>query len=37
MVVTFGEVPQGTRSGWTKRQYWVRNSEQWKIFYEGSL
>lgn len=37
MVVTFGEVPQGTRTGWTKRQYWVRNSDQWKIFFEGSL
>jgi L,D-transpeptidase YnhG len=37
MVVTFGEVPQGTRTGRTKRQYWVRNNDQWKIFFEGSL
>ncbi|MGQ0711122.1 MAG: L,D-transpeptidase family protein [Rhodoferax sp.] len=35
MVVTFGEVARGQRSGTTKRQYWVRESGQWKIFYEG--
>ena len=37
MVVTFGEVPDGTRSGWTKRQYWMRQDNQWKIFFEGPL
>ncbi len=37
MVVTFGEVPDGTRSGPTKRQYWIREGNQWKIFYEGNL
>ena len=35
MVVTFGEVANGERSGATKRQYWVRQGSQWKIFYEG--
>ncbi|MET0311865.1 MAG: L,D-transpeptidase [Burkholderiaceae bacterium] len=37
MVVTFGEVPQGARSGVTKRQYWVRQGSQWKIFVEGVI
>ena len=37
MVVTFGEVVQGNRTGWTKRQYWTRQSGQWKIFFEGTL
>jgi murein L,D-transpeptidase YafK len=37
MVVTFGEVPDGTRTGPTKRQYWERNGTQWKIFYEGVI
>ena len=37
MIVTFGEVPDGTRTGPVKRQYWVREGTQWKIFYEGSL
>lgn len=37
MVVTFGEVTDGTRSGPTKRQYWVREGDQWKIFYEGVI
>ena len=35
MVVTFGEVATGRRSGLTKRQYWSRQGQQWKIFYEG--
>lgn len=35
MVVTFGEVPAGARTGVTKRQYWVRQGPQWKIFFEG--
>lgn len=37
MVATFGEVAEGSRIGWTKRQYWTRQNGQWKIFYEGVL
>lgn len=37
MVVTFGEVLLGQRTDWTKRQYWTRQSGQWKIFFEGTL
>jgi L,D-transpeptidase YnhG len=37
MVVTFGEVPAGLRTGAVKRQYWVRQGAQWKIFYEGVI
>jgi murein L,D-transpeptidase YafK len=37
MVVTFGEVVLGKRTGWTKRQYWNRQGGQWKIFFEGIL
>lgn len=37
MVVTFGEVADGTRTGWTKRQYWMRKGNQWKIFFEGVI
>jgi murein L,D-transpeptidase YafK len=37
MVVTFGEVPAGTRTGKTKRQYWVRQGAEWKIFFEGVI
>lgn len=37
MVVTFGEVTDGARSGPTKRQYWSRSGSQWKIFYEGII
>jgi hypothetical protein len=35
MVVTFGELAEGIRNGTTKRQYWIRQSNQWKIFFEG--
>jgi len=35
MVVTFGELIAGQRSGVTRRQYWTRSTGQWKIFYEG--
>lgn len=35
MVVTFAEVIHGARTGSTRRQYWVRNGSQWKIFFEG--
>lgn len=37
MVVTFGEVADGVRTGLTKRQYWMKHGTQWKIFYEGAL
>ena len=37
MVVTFGEVTQGTRTGSNKRQYWMRQGNQWKIFFEGPV
>ncbi|WP_298928863.1 L,D-transpeptidase family protein [uncultured Ramlibacter sp.] len=37
MVVTFGEVPEGARSGPVKRQYWLRQGTQWKIFFEGVI
>lgn len=37
MVATFGEVPEGLRSGTTKRQYWIHQEGRWKIFYEGTL
>ena len=37
MVVTFGEVAAGARSGPVKRQYWVRQAGQWKIFFEGVI
>ena len=36
MVVTFGEVAQGQTRGVTKRQYWTRERDQWKIFFEGN-
>jgi hypothetical protein len=37
MVVTFGEVPEGARTGPVKRQYWMRVGNQWKIFFEGVI
>ena len=37
MVVTFGELVQGARTGKVKRQYWIRQGAQWKIFFEGVL
>lgn len=37
MVVTFGEVAEGARSGPTKRQYWIRQGNAWKIFFEGII
>ena len=37
MVVTFGELVQGAKSGTTKRQYWTRQDNQWKIFFEGVI
>lgn len=37
MVVTFGEVPVGKSRGITKRQYWIREGNEWKIFNEGTV
>jgi L,D-transpeptidase YnhG len=37
MVVTFGEVANGARTGPVKRQYWVRQGPDWKIFFEGVI
>ena len=37
MVVTFGEVAQGARTGPVKRQYWTRRGQQWQIFFEGVI
>lgn len=37
MIVTFGEVADGTHSGPSKRQYWERQGNQWKIFFEGVI
>jgi L,D-transpeptidase YnhG len=37
MVVTFGEVAEGAKTGVTKRQYWTRSGTQWKIFFEGVI
>ena len=37
MVVTFGEIVQGAKSGQIKRQYWTRQGNQWKIFFEGVI
>ena len=37
MVVTFGEVAGGKRTGPIKRQYWVRQGSLWKIFFESNI
>lgn len=37
MIVTFGELAQGAKSGQIKRQYWTRQAGQWKIFFEGVI
>ncbi|MEY2954234.1 MAG: hypothetical protein RLZZ401_2321 [Pseudomonadota bacterium] len=37
MVVTFGEVVGGAVKGPKKRQYWSRQGNQWKIFFEGVI
>ena len=33
----FGELVKGAKTGRTKRQYWVRQGSQWKIFFEGTI
>lgn len=37
MIVTFGEVAQGARTGKVRRQYWTRQGQHWQIFYEGVI
>ena len=37
MVVTFGEVAEGARTGAIKRQYWTRKGARWQIFFEGVI
>lgn len=37
LVVTFGEVSDGQRTGALKRQYWGKEGGLWKIFYEGVI
>jgi L,D-peptidoglycan transpeptidase YkuD (ErfK/YbiS/YcfS/YnhG family) len=37
LVVTFGEVRDGLRSGPVKRQYWGKEGGEWKIFFEGVI
>jgi len=37
LVVTFGEVPAGARTGHMVRQYWAREGSEWKILFEGVI
>lgn len=37
LVVTFGELNQGERTGAVKRQYWTKEDGLWKIFFEGVI
>lgn len=37
LVVTFGEIADGQRTGAVKRQYWGKEGGLWKIFYEGVI
>lgn len=37
MVVTFGEVAEGARTGPVKHQYWTRRGPHWQIFFEGVI
>ena len=37
MVVTFGEVAEGARTGPVKRQFWARRGDRWQIFFEGVI
>ncbi len=37
LVVTFGEVGEGQRTGTVKRQYWGKEGGLWKIFFEGVI
>ncbi len=37
LVVTFGELEGGQRTGAIKRQYWTKENGRWKIFFEGVI
>ena len=37
MVVTFDEIIAGSKRGVTKRQYWMLDGKNWKIFFEGVI
>lgn len=37
MIVTFDEIIVGKQTGVTKRQYWIREGKNWKIFFEGVI
>ncbi|MDH6591313.1 murein L,D-transpeptidase YafK [Variovorax sp. TBS-050B] len=37
MIATFGEVFEGEKSGRTRRQYWLRQGSEWKLFHEEIL
>ncbi len=37
MVATFGEVFEGEKNGRTRRQYWLRQGGEWKLFHEEIL
>ena len=37
MVVTFGEVADGSATGPVRRQYWLLVQGQWKIVFEGTI
>jgi L,D-transpeptidase YnhG len=37
MVVTFAELNRGSAVGVMKRQYWTRQGNEWKIFFEGVI
>ncbi len=37
MVVTFGEVADGEKTGPVRRQYWINSHGLWKIFFEGTI
>ncbi len=37
LVVTFGEIAEGQRTGAVNRQYWGKEGGLWKIFYEGVI
>lgn len=37
MIVMFGELAEGSQTLRTRRQYWVRQGTQWKIFNEGVI
>lgn len=37
MVVTFNEHIVGNTNVVTKRQYWIREGKNWKIFFEGAI